>query len=157
MATTNAIIIDTGDLDPATVAAIHDAVAVIIAEASGMEPAANAVRGWTPELVREFDKRLRERGRSDRADVIRASARSGGRIDRSTVVTICQLEPDRKINGFTKPVKGVLNQMITEGLLPADVANPLHPLYPSGAIGQAIGFDMPSEVAAVFIAAFNED
>ena len=150
---TSAIIVPTDDLDPATVQAIRDAVARVLAEASDMEPAPTAVRGWTPELARELDTRLRDRDRAERANVIRALAQNGGKIDRKSVVEICGYGPERKINGFTKPVKGVIRQMIAEGLLPADVADPLRPQYPSGAIGQATGFAMPPEVAEVFVAA----
>ncbi len=146
-----AFIIEAEDLDAATEQAIYDAVARVLAGASGVK----AVRGWTPELARELDTRLRGRDRAERADVIRAMAQNGGQIDRNSVVEICGYNPERKINGFTKPVKGVIRQMTAEGLLPANAADPLRPQYPSGAIGQATGFTMPSEVAEVFIAAHS--
>ena len=152
MSMTDAIIIDTEGMEPATVQAIKDAVARILADADIAEPAPDAVRGWTRELANILDGRLRTRGRSVQADVIAAAAQAGGYIDREQVYEIGGYGPERSLNGFTKPVTGVMRELNSEGLLPADAAHPMSPAYdPNNASFQrALGFYMPPEIAELF-------
>ena len=152
MTVSDAIIIDVEGLEPAVVQEIRDAVAGIIARVSDRDPDPNAVQGWTPELVDAFDARLRGKGRWVQADTIEAAARAGGHIERDAVYQIGGYDPARSLNGFTKPVHGVMRDMIREGLLPADAVNPMTPVYdPNNAANQkALGFTMPAELAAVF-------
>lgn len=152
MTITTAILIDVEGLDPEVVEEIRDAAAAIIARTSDTVPDPDAVRGWTPALVDAFDARLRRRGRWVQADTIAAAARAGGRVSRETVYEIGGYDRARSLNGFTKPVAGVMRDMVREGLLPADAANPMKPVYDaSNAANQkALGFTMPAEVAEVF-------
>lgn len=152
---TSAIIIDTDGLEPATIAALHTAIASVIADASDMTPAPDAVQGWTPELAVKLDTRLRTRNRPVQADTIRAAALAGGHVDRATVYELGGYDADRVLNGFTRPVNGVMKELADEGLLPADAAHPMKPDYDHSnpSFQRAQGFGMPEDVAAVFAAA----
>ncbi len=152
---TSAIIVDTDGLEPVTIAALHAAIATVMAEASDMTPAPDAVQGWTPELALELDTRLRQRNRPVQADTIRAAALAGGHVDRSTVYELGGYDPERVLNGFTRPVNGVMKEMVAEGLLPVDAAHPMKPDYDptNPSFQRAQGFGMAEDVAAVFAAA----
>jgi hypothetical protein len=152
---TNAIIIDTDGLEPSTIAALHAAIASVIADASDMTPAPDAVQGWTPQLAVELDTRLRTRNRPVQADTIRAAALAGGHVDRATVYELGGYDADRVLNGFTRPVNGVMKELVVEGLLPADAAHPMKPDYDHSnpSFQRAQGFGMPEAVAAVFATA----
>jgi len=161
----NTLELDVTGIDPT-----HRPLARAIAEAaiaaavahSGVTPEPE-VHGWTQELAREFDRRLRARRWAQRADVVHALAAAGGNLDRTEVYTMCGYGPDHKMNGFTKPAKGVLRRMIAEGLLPAKAdddeskSNPLRPTYPTGVLTRATGFHMEPELAEIFTAALGED
>lgn len=155
---TNALLIEVDDLDQETIAAIHTAVAEILAAASGVAPAPDAVLGWTPALAKELDTRLRARNRPVQADTIQAEAKAGGSVDRATVYTLGGYDEKRSLNGFTKPVTGVMTELIAEGLLSADAAHPMKPLYIAAlaSFQKAQGFSMPPELASVFRAAHDE-
>ncbi len=152
MGITNAIIIETDDLEPETVQAIHEAVAKVFSAASGMQPSPSAIQGWTPELAAELDARLRLRNRPVQADTIKSAAKAGGHVDRASVYELGGYDADRSVNGFTKPVRGVMKEMVGEGLLAPDAANPMEPDYDPNnpAYQRAQGFSMPADVAAVF-------
>jgi hypothetical protein len=149
---TTALLIEVDDLEPETVQAIHDACAKILAQASGVTPAPEAVLGWTPALAGELDARLRSRNRPVQADTIKAEAAAGGSVDRATVYEVGGYDPKRSLNGFTKPVRGVMAELIAEGLLPADAAHPMKPTYDPNipSYQRAKGFKMPPELASVF-------
>lgn len=147
--------IDIEGLDRHTVQAIRDSAARIIAEARGDAEAPGAVRGWTPRLAAMLDGRLRVRGRSVQADVIAAIARAGGFVDRDSVYRIGGYDPERSLNGFTKPVSGVMRELVDEGLLPENAASPLSSEYDptNAAFQRARGFSMPADVAELFATA----
>lgn len=155
---THTLQIDVDDLDPATIEAIRVAVSTVLADASDVKPAPSAVLGWTPELAKELDKRLRARNRPVQADIIKAIAQAGGSIDRPEVYDIGDYKPERSLNGSTKPVKGVMADMVAEGLLPADAAKPMIPIYDAAvpSYQKAKGFYMAPELAPVFHQALAE-
>lgn len=155
---------DVSVLDPTLIPAVRTAFDAFV---NGLAGAHNAVpevlvHYWDSQLVREFDRRLRARHSPRQADVVRAIAVAGGRLDRAAVVELCGFAPDRQLNGFTKPVKNVLRAMAADGLLPAGSdddtrkTNPLRPDYVDGP-GKATHFFMDPMVAGTFAYALEAD
>jgi hypothetical protein len=158
MTITDAIIVDTTDLEPETVAEIRKAVAEILGAASTIAPDPNAICGWTAQTAEELDTRLRAAYRPVQANAIAAAAHAGGVVDRASVYAIGSYESTRNLNGFTKPVRNAIKDMVAEGLLPADAVNPLEPVYDSSnaSYQKAQGFSMPAELAELFAATLSK-
>lgn len=150
----SAIIVDTEELDPGTVEKLRAAIAVVLAEAAAFEPDPAAVLGWSPAAVVEFGVRLAARYRTVQLAALRHAADNGGWVDRNTVYELGGYAPSRSLNGFTKPVSGVMRELAAEGMLPADAASPLVPRYDPAvsSFQRAQGFDMPAELAVLFAA-----
>ena len=146
------IVLDVEDLEPAVLAEIEAAIDAIITRASGHEPDPTAVRGWTAALVGELVDRLTKRGRPVQIRTLAYAAHHEGFAPRAVVYSLGGYAADRRLNGFTKPTNAIVREMIEEGLLPADAANPMEPRYDPARLSfqQAQGFDMTAEVAAVF-------
>lgn len=146
------IVLDVEDLEPAVLAEIEVAIDAIITRTSGHEPDPTAVGGWTAALVRELVDRLAKRGRPVQIRTLAYAAHHEGFAPRAVVYSLGGYAADRRLNGFTKPTNAIMREMIEEGLLPADAANPMEPRYDPARLSfqQAQGFDMPAEVAAVF-------
>ncbi len=144
--------VDLDGLDDATIDAIRRAVDDVL---GNTQPAVEAVQGWTPELAAELLARLGQRNRPVQALVIKAMATSGGEVDRAKVYELGGYPQERSLNGFTRPVAGVVNEMVSEGLLAASAACPMITLYDPNnpSYQKARGFSMPSEVAEVFASA----
>jgi hypothetical protein len=157
MSITDAIIIDTTDLEPGTVAKIREAIAGVLAAESSFSPDPGAILGWTAETVLELDARLRNANRPVQANSIAEAAHAGGVIDRPTVYAIGSYKPERSLNGFTKPVRNAMKDMVAEGLLAADAVNPLEPVYDwtNASYQKAQGFSMPAELASLFAATLS--
>lgn len=156
MTVSASLVVDVDDLEPETIEKLRAAINAVLAEANFV-PDPAAVAGWTAASAAEFDKRLRARHRPVQADSIAASAHAGGHVTRAAVYAIGGYQPDRSLNGFTKPVRGVMKEMVAEGLIPADAAMPLEPVYDptNQAFQKAQGFTMPAAVAAVFASALT--
>ncbi|MFW3171162.1 hypothetical protein [Geodermatophilus sp. CPCC 206100] len=148
----SAIIVDTEELDAGTVDKLRAAIAAVLAEAGAFEPDPAAVLGWSPAAIAEFGARLAARNRTVQLAALRHAADNGGSVDRDTVYRLGGYAPERSLNGFTKPVKGVMRELVAEGMLPADAPHPLAPRYDPAAssIQRAQGFEMPAELAGLF-------
>jgi hypothetical protein len=150
------LVLDLEDLEPETQAeieaAVQETVDAILARTSTHEPDPAAVRGWTPDLAREYEARLRRRGGVVQARTLGYQAHHDGVAPREKVYELGGYPAGRRLNGFTKPSNAVFREMVQEGLLPADAANPVTPVYDHTrrSFQQAQGFTMPKEVAEVF-------
>jgi hypothetical protein len=106
----------------------------------GSEPSERP--SWTLEGVMELLRRLDFEGR-EQADVIRAAAAMGGRIDRDSVYGIADYSDDRMLRGFTRPAARITSDLQYEGLVPDGVTPMLEPIYHGV---RAAYFKIPSEV-----------
>ncbi len=86
------------------------------------------------------------------AKVIRLEVEGGGTCSRDAVYEAGAYDPDRSLNGFTKPVSRIMRQMQKEELLPLDAVDPMKPIYDPNnpSFQKAQGFRMPPELIPVF-------
>ncbi|CCH30420.1 PIN-like domain-containing protein [Actinosynnema sp. NPDC047251] len=101
---------------------------------------------WTPRGVFALLSRLDAEGRVQ-ADVIRAAAANGGRVDRDAVYRLGNFDPERNLTGFTKPTARITNDLQAVGLVAAGVEAALTPYYLSGV--KADEFWIPDEMVAI--------
>ena len=118
-----------------------------------LDPA--SVLGWTPATAAELLHRLEQAHRPVQAAVIRIEAQGDGTCTREAVYEAGNYNPDRSLNGFTKPVGGIVRAMQAEGLLPHDAADPMRPIYDTAnaSFQKAQGFQMHEDLVPVFAAA----
>jgi hypothetical protein len=100
---------------------------------------------WNAEGVAELLRRLESEGRVQ-AEIIRAAALNGGRIDRDTVYEIGQYDDDRMLRGFTRPTARITSELQYEGLVADGVEAMLVPIY---AGVKAAYFRVPPEVVEI--------
>jgi hypothetical protein len=152
MSINSALVIDTEGLDPETIEQIRRAVAEILTEAGDFEPPPGAVAGWTEETAAELCRRLMSMNRPVQAKVIAAAAHHGGFVDRATVYELGNYPDDRSLKGWTRPIKRLINLMITERKIAPDALAPLTPVYDpqNPSFQQAQGFAMPTELVELF-------
>lgn len=85
--------------------------------------------GWTVVALGELLSRLKVSNGVVQAEAIRVALDNGGQVDRAEVYTIGGYGPDRSLKGFTRPINRIVEQMKTDGLLPADAVPPFKPDY----------------------------
>lgn len=107
------------------------------------EPAPVASDIWTYESVQELLDRLRALGAHVQASVIEEAASAGGWVARERVFEIGGYDESRQLKGFTRPIRGVVDALVEEGLLAETVGMPLWPTYPGP--GKADGFAVPDD------------
>jgi hypothetical protein len=158
MSVKSALIIDTEDLDEEVIQKLRAAVDSVLAEASHFTPDPTAVQGWTPAAAAELARRLRVENRPVQAATIAWAAHHGGYAERNVVYALGGYKQSRSLSGYTKPVRRIMRDMIAEGILPVDAANPMDPEYDPAnpSFQKAQGFRMPADVAAVFVQALPE-
>jgi hypothetical protein len=84
---------------------------------------------WTRTGLNELLDRLDEEQRVQ-ANVIRMAAQQpNGRLPRALVYELGEYEDGRTLRGFTRPVNRITRQLQREGLVAADVAPALEPVY----------------------------
>jgi Restriction endonuclease len=99
---------------------------------------------WTRRGLNELLDRLDEEQRVQ-ADVIRMAAQQpDGRLPRALVYELGEYEDGRTLRGFIRPVDRITRQLQREGLVAADVAPALEPIYERGI--QAAYFAVPADV-----------
>jgi hypothetical protein len=109
-------------------------------------------RGSIATLLHELDA-----AGNVQAAVIRYAAAHGGFVDRETVFEICDFPSDRKLNGFTRPVRRISGYLKDASLVSEDAVDVLEPVYDSGAWVQASGFRIPDEVIPLVLAVDGSD
>jgi len=153
MATINTTLtITVDDLDDEQVTWLREQISQLVAELHPTPPDPDAVLGWTTASAAELLRRLGTANRPVQVRVIHAAAEAGGTCNRATVYKLGGYDEDRSLKGFTRPVKRLMKQMQSEGLLPAAAADPMEPIYDdtNPSFQQAQGFKMPAELAPVF-------
>lgn len=81
------------------------------------------------------------------ADVIRAAARNGGRVERDEVYQIGGYSPDRMLRGFTRPVRRLSRVLQEAGELDVRAPEMLTPRYDYSV--EANAFQIPDQVVAI--------
>lgn len=154
---TTALVVELDDLEEAEVTELRSVVTKTLASFRTVQADPSAVLGWTVSTAVELHRRLISKNRPVQAKTIAAQARAGGECSRDEVYRLGEYEPERSLSGFTKPVAGVMRQMIAEGLLPVDAVNPMQPIYDPAnpSFQKAQGFRMPTELALVFAEALT--
>ena len=153
---TTALVVELDDLEEAEITELRRVVTKTLASFRTVQADPSAVLGWTVSTAAELHRRLIAKNRPVQAKTIAAQAQAGGDCSREQVYRIGDYDPaERSLSGFTKPVAGVMRQMIAEGLLPVDAVNPMQPIYDPAnpSFQKAQGFRMPTELAPVFAAA----
>jgi PIN like domain len=100
---------------------------------------------WNAEGVAELLRRLESEGRVQ-AEIIRAAALNGGRVDRDTVYEIGQYDDYRMLRGFTRPTARITSELQYEGLVADGVEAMLVPIYKGV---KAAFFRVPPEVVEI--------
>lgn len=114
------------------------------------EPQALGEAQWTGTGLGELLDRLDEEQRVQ-ADVIRMAAQQpNGRLPRALIYELGEYEDGRTLRGFTRPVDRITRQLQREGLVAADVAPALVPVYERGV--QAAYFAVPPDVRKLLAA-----
>lgn len=146
------IAVPTDNLSNDTISKLRSAIDSILAEAS------SPVEGWTVSTAIEAIRRLQRRNRPAQLRVLRAIAENGGYVDRAQVYELAGYGEQRRLNGFSKPVNGVVRELVDEGALPSEAGHPMYTDYDADnpSFQKARGFGMPTELAPVFTAAFAE-
>ena len=154
---TTALVVELDDLEEAEITELRSVVTKTLASFRTVQADPSAVLGWTVSTAAELHRRLIAKNRPVQAKTIAAQAQAGGECSRDEVYRIGEYEPERSLSGFTKPVTGVMRQMIAEGLLPVDAVNPMQPIYDPAnpSFQKAQGFRMPTELAPVFAEALT--
>ena len=154
---TTALVVELDDLEEAEITELRSVVTKTLASFRTVQADPSAVLGWTVSTAAELHRRLIAKNRPVQAKTIAAQAQAGGECSRDEVYRIGEYEPERSLSGFTKPVAGVMRQMIAEGLLPVDAVNPMQPIYDPAnpSFQKAQGFRMPTELAPVFAEALT--
>jgi hypothetical protein len=153
---TTALIVDVGQLSGEQIHQLEQMIDETLSQLlSGPD---EVVAGWTPLRAAELRRRLLAANRPVQVQTIAAEVQADGECDRAEVYRLGGYEADRSLNGFTKPVARIMRDMADEGLLPADAAHPMQPIYdPSNPSYQrAQGFRMPVELVTVFADAFGD-
>jgi len=140
------------DLEDTEVVELRQVITEKLASFNAVDVNPAAVFGWTPATASELQKRLVSANRPVQAKVIAAESHNAGQCDRETVYVLGGYPAERSLNGFTKPVRGIMRDMQAEGLLPLDAADPMKPIYDpqNPSFQKAQGFTMPAELAVVF-------
>jgi hypothetical protein len=157
MTMTDALIIDISDLTTEQSRELRRTIDGKVTELLGGAEE-EVIAGWTSSRAAELRRRLLSANRPVQAMTIAAEVEAGGECDRDEVYRLGGYEADRSLNGFTKPVARIMREMADAGVLPADAAHPMQPIYdPSNPSYQrAQGFRMPVELVPVFEKAFSE-
>lgn len=155
---TNTITVVVDGLDPDDIEQLQTGIAKLLAEMEADEHPVETVFGWTSASATKLLLRLVEGNCPVQAKVIHAAAINGGECDRETVYELGDYDESRTLKGFTRPVKRIMREMQTNGDLPIDAEDPMKPIYDheNPSFQRAQGFAMPSELAAVFVAALPE-
>ena len=155
---TTALVVELDDLEEAEITELRSVVTKTLASFRTVQADPSALLGWTVSTAAELHRRLIAKNRPVQAKTIAAQAQAGGECSRDEVYRIGEYEPERSLSGFTKPVAGVMRQMIAEGLLPVDAVNPMQPIYDPAnpSFQKAQGFRMPTELAPIFVAALTD-
>ena len=101
---------------------------------------------WSPGGVQALLDGLENEG-WEQAEVIRAAAARGGRIERDEIYEICDYENDRMLRGFTRPVARITKYLQEAGLVAQDVEPALTPDYGDGV--KAVAFRIPAEMVLI--------
>lgn len=105
---------------------------------------------WTRFGLNELLDRLDKEQRIQ-ADVIRTAAQQpNGRLPRALVYELGEYEDGRTLRGFTRPVNRITRQLQREGVVAADVAPALEPVYERGV--QAAYLAVPPDVRKLLAA-----
>jgi hypothetical protein len=99
---------------------------------------------WTPEAARELLSRL-ESGGYRQADVLRTAAGRGGTISRAAVCRIMHRKQTQRLNGITKPIRRIVDDLKRDGRVPQAARPPLTPGYVGG---KAVRFVLPSDLVS---------
>lgn len=147
--------VSTDGLEAAEVTALRRVMNETLASFAAVDLDPAAVFGWTAATAADLLSRLEQAHRPVQAAVIRIEARGDGTCTRDDVYMAGNYSPDRSLNGFTKPVGGIIRAMQAEGLLPHDAADPMRPIYDTAntSFQKAQGFQMHPDLVPVFAAA----
>ena len=150
--------ITTDGLEDTEVAVLRRVINETLASFSAVALDPAAVFGWTAGTAAELLLRLEQAHRPVQAAVIRIAAQGDGTCTRDDVYEAGNYSPDRSLNGFTKPVGGIIRAMQAEGLLPYNAADPMRPIYDTAnaSFQKAQGFQMHPDLVPVFAAAARE-
>lgn len=98
--------------------------------------------GWTVSAARQLLSRL-DAGDYYQGDVLREASALGGTISRKTVLRIMRRKQTQRLNGITKPVRRIVNDLTAEGYLSRTARQALTPKYVQGT---AERFDLPPDL-----------
>lgn len=109
-----------------------------------VEPPALGEAQWTRIGLSELLDRLDEEQRVQASVIRMAAQQPNGRLPRALVYELGEYEDGRTLRGFTRPVNRITRQLQRDGLVAADVAPALEPVYEQGV--QAAYFAVPPDV-----------
>lgn len=96
-------------------------------------------QGWTTEAVLELRKFLTARGDGARLRCFNYAIDQGGWLSREKLYELSRYEPDRRLNGWTRPFDTAYNLMVDEGTLSPDAPWAIEAIYLDNS-GQASGY-----------------
>lgn len=96
--------------------------------------------GWTGGALEALFQGLSSEGCGDLVEVIRCAAGAAdGRLDAASVYDLCDVEDERDLRGFTRPVRRISGRLVEQGVIPDSAVQVLVAEYENGP-GQASGF-----------------
>jgi hypothetical protein len=104
--------------------------------------------GWTKKALDTLLSRLAVGHGAVQAKAIRAAIENGGEVARDEIFELGGYQPGRKLKGFTRPVRRIVQQMRAAGELPAEAITPFSPVYDPTIRGyqQAKRFSVPPAI-----------
>lgn len=142
----NSVTLDVTNWPSASVAALMEYAHQLGVEAAGSVEddeswRSAAYEGWTLKHVTLLREYLQERGDTARLECFDVAIRQGGWVSREQVYRISGYEPDRRLNGWTRPFDTAANLLEDGYDLPEDAPWPVWADYPEGSgFHQARGF-----------------
>ncbi|MEU0265666.1 hypothetical protein [Nocardioides sp. NPDC006303] len=111
---------------------------------------------WNPDVAAAYVNLLRQRHDGPWADLLLYAAAHRDHVPRGAVYDIMGFEPQRKMNGITKPFDTACKRMAALGRLPRGVPNPFKARYPQ-ASGWALGLDLDAALGHALRHAMPDD
>jgi hypothetical protein len=85
--------------------------------------------GWTKEAFDTLLSRLAVGKGPVQAKAITAAIGNGGDVTREEIFELGEYQPGRKLKGFTRPIRRIVQQMRDAGEIPTDAIVPFSPVY----------------------------
>lgn len=120
------------------------------------DPPIEAESPWTPDVALAYVNLLRQRQDGPWANLLLYAAAHSDHVPRDAVYDIMGFEPQRKMNGITKPFDTACKRMAALGRLPRGVPNPFTARYPQ-ASGWALGLDLDAALGHALRHAMPDD